>query len=101
MKFRKISCSFVPPTPIYEDKPIEKIVDGVKTIQENLVDICDPALSDTMPSPDEYTLENLLSAGVGLDQVPTNVLTPTDAVIINNEIANSLEVIEKSNNENK
>ena len=65
--------------------------DGVLRPSSKLVDACDPIL----PSPDDYTLEKLLAAGVSLNVVNCELLTSTPS---NDSVSKVVDNIVSSDN---
>lgn len=94
MSFKKFKTSWAcPRTPIYENQPVTNIVDGVPVHIDNQVDLTDPLASASMPTPEEYTYENLASAGVGLESVNTNILNPSNPDTVNSVVGGVLESV--------
>lgn len=87
-----------PPVPVKETRFIPSETSEGTIVTEKVIDLTDP---DAVPLPtkDEYTLENLIAAGVRLDEVPSTVLTPTDVDTINSALAGAIESINSKNNE--
>lgn len=101
--FRKKRNIFVadPPVTIMEvqRKSIPQIVDGVDLISvvEEEVDVTDPSSYPDLPSPDDYSFENLLASGVPLKEVPIGtLLTPTDLATVGSLVVSA--VAEKQKN---
>lgn len=89
MSFRKLKNAdwTKPHCPIYENQPVTNIVNGVPVHVDNDVDLCDPLASSSMPTPEEYTYENLRDAGLGLESVNTNILNPSNPDTINSIVS--------------
>lgn len=84
------------PTVVYDVQ--QKVTVDEKGVQRvSFVEVPNDELCKGIPTPSEYSLENLLRAGVPLEQVSCNILdtAPTDAQL--NKIVDSLSGSDEPN----
>lgn len=88
--------------PVLEDTvKTEVSLNGSVEVSDHIlvkVDVTDPDLLRDKPTPEEYKLENRIKAGIGLDEVPTEVLTPNGVASINQIAESVLAQIEAKSN---
>lgn len=87
------------PGPIVETRFVPSATEAGTIVNPSLVDVTDPSLSDNLPDSSDYTLQNLIAAGVKLDEVPSKILTPSDVVTVNSALSSAIEAINKSHEE--
>lgn len=94
-RFRKHSCRFANPSPLYDVVEHHEVENGVEVV--HYVEQPTSVISDAMPLSEDYKLSSLLAAGVPLNVVPTEILsdTPTSSQI--EQFTNKLS--DNSNNE--
>lgn len=87
-----------PPVPVMETRFIPSETSDGMIVTEKVIDLTDP-VSVPLPTKEEYTLENLMAAGVKLEEIPSTVLTPSDVDTINSALAGAIESINAKDNE--
>lgn len=87
------------PGPIVETRFVPSPTENGTIVNPSLVDVTDPCQSDNFPDPKDYTLQNLIAAGVKLDEIPSKILTPSDVATVNNALNSALESISKTDSE--
>lgn len=77
--------------PIVEKRFLPQDTENGKLVLETEVDVTSSDAVASLPSAEEYTLENLIRAGVPLDEVPSQVLTPSDVDSVNTALSSALD----------
>lgn len=86
-------------TPIVEKRYLPQDTEEGKLVIEHEVDVTSPDAVASLPTSEEYTLDNLMRAGVPLEEVPSQVLTPSDVDTVNSALSSALDSLTPKNEE--